>query len=64
MAKIKVDEFVDQLESEFKKALTSTIYKEIGDIDFNIKDVYNTFRKELIEKCNTWETLPNKYIKN
>ncbi len=64
MAKIKVDAFVSQLETEFKKALTSTIYKELGDIEFNTKDLFNTFKKELVDKCDTWETLPNKHIKN
>ncbi len=64
MAKIKVEEFVNHLEGEFKKALSSTIYKELGDVEFNAKELFNTFKNELVDKCNTYESLPNKYIKN
>lgn len=64
MAKINIAALVEQLESEFKKALTSTIHKEFGDIDFNAKEVFGTFKNELVDKCNSWEALPNKHIKS
>lgn len=64
MARIKIDEMVGHLEKEFRKALTSTLYKEFGELEFNAKDVYQTFKKELTEQCNSWENLPNKFVKN
>lgn len=63
MAKIKIQGLCDELESELKKALTSTLRKHFDSDDFSIKDIYKTFQKELIEKCNSWENVPNKYIK-
>ena len=64
MAKIKITGFVDELESELKQALTSTLRKHFDKDLYSIKEVYKTFVKEIEDKCNSWEHLPNKYIKN
>ena len=63
MAKIKIQGLCDELESELKQALTSTLRKHFDMEDHSIKDIFRTFQKELIDKCNSWENLPNKYIK-
>jgi len=64
MAKVKIDGFIDELESEIKKALTVTLRKHFDPELYAVKDVFKTFQKELIDKCDSWETIPNKYVKN
>jgi cob(I)alamin adenosyltransferase len=64
MAKIKITGFIDELESELKQALTTTLRKHFDQDLYNIKEVYKTFEQALEDKCNSWEHLPNKYIKN
>ncbi len=64
MAKVKIDGFIEELEAELKKALVSTLRKHFEENTYVDKAVFKTFRKEFIEKCNSWEQLPNKYIKN
>ena len=64
MAKIKITGFLDELEVEIKKALTSTLRKHFDNNLYSSKEIYKTFEKELIDKCNSWEAIPNKYIKN
>jgi len=62
MAKIKMEGFIDELEAEIKKALTSTLRKHFEEGSYSEKIVFKTFQKELIEKCNSWEEIPNKYV--
>jgi len=64
MAKVKIDGFIDELNAEIKKALTSTLRKHFDEDTYSEKEIYKTFQKELVEKCNSWENIPNKYIKN
>jgi len=64
MAKVKIEGFISELEEELKKALTSTLRKHFENDQYSAKEVYRTFQKELVEKCNSWEEVPNKFIKN
>jgi len=64
MAKVKIEGLLETLEAEFKKAIQSTLRKQLEEGSYNEKDFISTFKKELIDKCNTFENIPNKYIKN
>ncbi len=64
MAKVKIEGLLDQLEVEMKKTLSSTLRKHFDEGSYSEKEVYKTFCKEFIDKCNSWESIPNKYIKN
>ncbi len=62
MARIKINGFLDELEEELSKAMTSTLRKHFEKDQYSSKEFYKTFKKELIERCNNWESIPNKYI--
>lgn len=64
MAKVKIDGLINELEDELRKALTSTLRKHFENDQYSAKEVYKTFQKELVEKCNSWEEIPNKWVKN
>lgn len=64
MAKVKIEGLITQLDEELSKALNSTLRKHFENDQYSAKEVFKTFKKELVEKCNSWEAIPNKYIKN
>jgi len=64
MAKVKIEGFVIEMEKELRKALTSTLRKHFEHDQYSAKEVYKTFEKQLVDKCNSWEAIPNKFIKN
>lgn len=64
MAKVKIEELVDHLDREFRKAFEATLREHFGDYDYNARGVFKTFQKEINKKCKVWEDLPNKFIRS
>ncbi len=64
MAKIKIEEVVDHLSSEFRKALEETIKEHFQNKDFDSREVFRTFKRQVYRKCNVWEEVPDKFIDN
>lgn len=64
MAKLNIEEIIGHLDVEFRKALDATIREHFSSRDFNSREVFKTFKKEVGDKCNSWENIPNKYIRS
>lgn len=62
MAKIKVEDIVDHLNSEFRKALEDTLKEHFPNQPFDSYSVYRTFKRKIYHKCNTWENVPDRFI--
>ncbi len=63
MAQIVVDDIVDHLSSEFKKALRRTLEKEMIGENNDINQIYRIFLKEIRRACNSTERVPDNYIR-
>ena len=64
MAKVKISGFVEEMEVELKKAVEFTLMKHLDEGSYDSKDIFSTLKKQFIERCDSWENIPNKYIKN
>lgn len=62
MAKVKVEEVVDHLSHEFRRALKATLEQHFPNQKFNEYDVYRTFKREIYKKCSVWESIPDQYV--
>lgn len=62
MAKIKIEDVVDHLDSEFRKALEATIQQHFPDSSFDSREVFRTFKKMVYRKCNVWEDIPDNLV--
>jgi hypothetical protein len=62
MAKIKIEEVVYALDTQFKKALENTIKKMIPDVKVDSRMLFVEFRKELYRQCQSWESIPNSCV--
>lgn len=59
MARIKIEEVVYALDTQFKKALENTVKKTFPDKEFDSRMLFVDFRKELSRQCQSWESIPN-----
>jgi len=59
MARIKIEEVVYALDSQFKKALENTVKKTFPEKEFDSRMLFVDFRKELARQCQSWESIPN-----
>jgi hypothetical protein len=62
MAQVNIEQIVDQLSSEIRKALAATIREHAPDCAVNDHAVFRTFRRQVGRKCSTWETVPDQFV--
>lgn len=62
MARIKIEQVVDRLDSELRKALEATVKEHFPNQSFDQRAVYRTFKKQVARKCNYWENVPDNCI--
>jgi hypothetical protein len=62
MARVKIEEILDHLDSDIRNALQQTLEEHFPDQEFNPREVFRTFKRMVSRKCNTWETVPDKYV--
>lgn len=62
MAHLMVEEIVDHLSSEFRKALAQTVRSTLPDASFDDRQLFREFKRNVRRKCSTWETVPDEYV--
>jgi len=63
MAQVQIEEIVDHLSTEMKKALEDTLFRHFPDQSFDRNAVFRDFKKAVYRKCNLWETVPDQYVR-
>ncbi|RJE90709.1 hypothetical protein D3P07_00980 [Paenibacillus sp. 1011MAR3C5] len=62
MARIKMEEIVDHLSTEMRKALSEAVKSNIPGVQFDEYQLFREFKREVRRKCNTWERVPDNYV--
>ena len=62
MAKVKIEDVVYHLDSEFKKALDDTMAAFAPNIAYSRDELFKFFLSRVYKHCSTWENIPDKYI--
>jgi hypothetical protein len=63
MAQVKIEDVVDHLDGEFKKALADTMLHFAPQADYNIDVLYKHFLKRVFTHCALWEEVPDDYVR-
>jgi len=68
MAEIKVEEIVDHLSLDLRKALAAALEEVLGrevlnDTYIDEHDLFRAFKRAIGRKCRTWETVPDRFIR-
>lgn len=62
MAKVKIEEIVDHLSSEFRRALEDTFAEHAPGVEIDSYQVFRDFKRAVYRKCNTWENVPDRFV--
>ncbi len=62
MARVKIEDIVEHLGSEFRKALISAVNDVDADADIDDRDLLRAFKNAVGRKFNTWETVPDEAV--
>lgn len=63
MAKIKIEEIIEYLDSDMKKALKDAVDRASPGNNIDKRALFKEFKRAVGKKCSTWETVPDKYVK-
>lgn len=62
MARIKVEDVLESLDSDLRVALARAVHSQIPDVRFDERALYKAFCKEAYRKCSIWERVPDHYV--
>lgn len=62
MARIKVEEVLDSLDSDLRVALGRAVRSTMPNAVFDERQLYKAFVREAYKKCSIWETVPDHYV--
>ena len=63
MARVKIEEVIDHLDSEMRSALEAAVNEALrADGTFDRYDLFRAFKRAVGRKCNTWERVPDHYV--
>jgi RecJ-like exonuclease len=62
MARVKMEEIVDHLSAEIKRALERAVERTCPDARFDSHELFREFRSAVRSKCRTWEHVPDQYV--
>lgn len=63
MARVKIEQVIDHLRSEIRRALEDAVHEAIGDAGFDSGELFLAFRRAVGRTCSTWESVPDRYVK-
>ncbi len=63
MAKVKIEDVVYHLDSEFKKALGDTLAAFVPGAAYDRNALFRFFLKRVYHHCSVWEDVPDTLIK-
>lgn len=62
MARVKVDDIVDDLSTEFRGALEAAVQEVLPEAEFDRYQLFLAFKRAVRRKCNTWERVRDDYV--
>jgi len=62
LALVQIENIVDHLSSEMRRALRDTVKEVLHDAEFDEYALFRTFRRQVGRKCSTWENVPDRYV--
>jgi hypothetical protein len=62
MARVKIEEIIDHLSSEMRRALEDAVHQTDSKVKLNSSTLFANFRRAVGRKCSTWERVPDHYV--
>ena len=62
MARIKPEEIIDDLSSEFRRALSDAVSELLPSVQFDEYELFRAFKRAIRRKCSTWEPVRDSHV--
>jgi hypothetical protein len=62
MAKVKIEEIIDDLSSQMRRALGYAVKEVLPNSNADEYELFRAFRRAVGRTCSTWERVPDRYI--
>jgi len=62
MAKINIEEVIDHLSSQMRKAIEDAVYSSVPDAAFDGRVLFYEFKRAVGSECDTWVEIPDEYV--
>lgn len=62
MAKVKIEDVVDHLGTEFRRALEAALQEVAPQAQIDSQELFRAFKRHVYRKCSTWETVPDRFV--
>ena len=62
MARVKIEDVIESLDYEIKRALEDAVNRTINNARFDRNQLFREFRKAVGRKCSTWESVPDRFV--
>lgn len=63
MAEFKIEDVVDHLSTEMRRALDEAVRQVMPGAQFNSHELYPAVKRAVYRKCRIWEQVPDRFIK-
>lgn len=64
MAKVKMEEIVDHLSREMRRALSDAVREVSPNSNIDEYELFRAFKRAARRKCNTWEQVPDRFVES
>jgi len=64
VARVKIDDVVDHLDTEMRGALEDAVKALMPDAYFDPHELFREFCRAVARKCSTWERVPDRFVDN
>lgn len=63
MARVKIEEIIDHLDSEMRSALADAVSSVVpNNVRIDSYQLFREFVRAVGRKCSTWENVPDRYV--
>lgn len=63
MTQVQIEEIVEHLSVEMRRALEAAVQEVIPNAQVDARELFRAFRRAVARKCNTWEQVPGQYVR-
>jgi hypothetical protein len=64
MAQVKIEDIIEHLSSEMRRALDAALDDVAPEAEIDVHDLFRSFRRAVGRKCSTWETVPDSHVRS
>lgn len=64
MARIKIEDVVDDLSTEMRSALEAAVKEVLPDAKFDRQQLFREFKRAVRRKCSTWERVRDEHVES